>query len=570
MKSTDLIIYTTCLTIAVWIAACQSNTNEKTQISRVGFEVNVNVRGKEIPNIWESEIIWFWGDNFLEKADKQPDDFVAKRYPFLERFDLQLATGGEIAGYPGCSDKTRDLFIDPYDCNSGYDFSALVHACKNIVRQGVKPLIKTGAVPICMSSDPEMSPHFYTNVRPPDDYNEYFDYIQALTSALADEFGKETLASWDWGFVAEYENDHIFYVEDKSVEKSKQAVFKLYDYTVAALESVIGSGQVKMQIHPCAVCGFWDGKELIYHAYKETNYYTGDKGTPLHYVVTSHYSNWNTSPTEFAVKNKSIQDYADSLGIKDLKFGLGEEGTLFDTAQTQLLGGVTGHPAQLSLDAFKFKLALDNNIDWITRWSWSSNRVWGIIEMPVVNVAKLCHRMAGDERVAVVKNGLEQFLNNEVYAVSSFDKNENTLKVLAFNHNKDFAATGAEEVSVTVTGFDQDEVVIKKWIIDETHSNFWPTWWNEQGEIVELGPMKGEYGMKGNIPISRFDSFAFEAFKYEEDRKKFMKNLDRYRELNQLMRPEVLTTEVQDTGMLNVDFTLEHHGVVYLEISAPS
>jgi hypothetical protein len=47
-----------------------------------------------------SQIIWFWGDNFLDRADAYSANYLGERFPFLERVELQIATGGEIAGYP--------------------------------------------------------------------------------------------------------------------------------------------------------------------------------------------------------------------------------------------------------------------------------------------------------------------------------------------------------------------------------------------------------------------------------------------------------------------------------------
>ena len=94
--------------------------------AQVSFRADMKSTGEAIPNVWDSQIIWFWGDNFLDKADAYPANYLGERFPFLERVELQIATGGEIAGYPGCSDKTRDQLVDPYHPEKGYDFSPLV------------------------------------------------------------------------------------------------------------------------------------------------------------------------------------------------------------------------------------------------------------------------------------------------------------------------------------------------------------------------------------------------------------------------------------------------------------
>jgi hypothetical protein len=537
---------------------------------QVNFRADMNSSKKTIPNVWDSQIIWFWGDNFLDKADVYPDNYLNERFPFLERVELQIATGGEIAGYPGCSDKTRDLFVDPYHPEKGYDFSPLVRACKNIVRLGIKPLIKVGSVPIFFSAEPAISKPFYINVRPPDDYDLYFDYIKSMADAMEQNFGLQEITSWEWGFIAEYNNSSMFITADSIPENAKNELNKLYDYTVAALEAVMGPGKVKMQIHPCPKCGqnkIFPSEALIEHCAMGTNYYTGKTGTPVNSVVTSYYSRWNTTPDDFGESDERLQKFAESVGLTDLKYGIGEEGTIFDGEGVQLLGGISGHPFEISLSAAKFKHALDHNLSSITRWSWSSNRMFGIIDMPVNNLAKLSYKMAGDKQLAVRKEGAARHADNQVEAVVSFNQEDNKLRVLIYNHNKNFLSTLDDDYNVLIENLPgkNRKLKVSKWLVDESHSNFWTTWWEEQGKDVELGPMKGEYGMAGHINISTFDSFAVEAFKNEEDKEFFMENLERYKELNELMDPEQLKARIKDNTLM-LEGIVGHHGLVFYEI----
>ena len=93
------------------------------------------------------------------------------------------ATGGNA---------NRDLLRDPGDRSvmDDYQFDELIAALGNVVRQGLKPMIKTGAVPLKYTTKPVIQ-NFGVNVCPPDDYNVYYDYINSLAERIVDEFGIE-------------------------------------------------------------------------------------------------------------------------------------------------------------------------------------------------------------------------------------------------------------------------------------------------------------------------------------------------------------------------------------------
>src|SRR5208283_3617526 len=110
----------------------------------VGVTYDLAARGKTITdkfsdiNMWEIDRMW------LEQAAELPKDYFAANYPFVRRIQLMSATGGN---------EQRDLFKKPLDRTilTDYDFSRLVRACENILAMGLKPMIKTGWVPLKLS-----------------------------------------------------------------------------------------------------------------------------------------------------------------------------------------------------------------------------------------------------------------------------------------------------------------------------------------------------------------------------------------------------------------------------------
>ncbi len=117
-----------------------------------------------------------------------PAGYFETVLPFVKEIQFMTATGGEVS---------RDLFRDPTNRSvmDDYDFSPLVNACRNVVDQGLKPVIKTGNVPLKYSAANKMAGHG-VNMSPPDDYGIYFRYIQAMAQALADAFGLREVRTW--------------------------------------------------------------------------------------------------------------------------------------------------------------------------------------------------------------------------------------------------------------------------------------------------------------------------------------------------------------------------------------
>ena len=80
-------------------------------------------------NMWNYNM--FWQNGYSEK-------YFENIYPFVEEMQFMTATGGESG---------RDLFLDPADRTvlDDYDFSPLVTACRNVVDQGLTPVVKIQA-----------------------------------------------------------------------------------------------------------------------------------------------------------------------------------------------------------------------------------------------------------------------------------------------------------------------------------------------------------------------------------------------------------------------------------------
>ena len=101
------------------------------------YTVNVNTNqslNKELWNVWKSEISWYFQGDWMNTS--VPSNTIKSHYPFLERVELFTATGGCYKGYPGCT-VDRDLLSDPSNPNSTYNFTDIVIAVSNILKQNL-------------------------------------------------------------------------------------------------------------------------------------------------------------------------------------------------------------------------------------------------------------------------------------------------------------------------------------------------------------------------------------------------------------------------------------------------
>ncbi len=435
------------------------------------------VQSGTIRNIFSDINLWDFREDWLGAGDAYPADYFARNYPFVKRIQLMTATGGNHA---------RDLFVDPTDTGTmtDYRFDVLVAAIRNVVKQGLKPMIKTGNVPMKFTREPKIG-GFGVNVRPPDSYEVYYDYIRALAKALVAEFGLETVRGWSWGVLTEYENKDWFVTEDDSPETSLIAYCKLYDFTVAALEDVIGAEQLIVGAHSMTVSeGLWDERKFIEHVAKGTNHKTGKKGTQVDFLCASFY---DKSPGVALPGNLTLsrslshlQEHARTNGLTDLAFGIDEGRLLYgpEADGRDLWTRVVGHSFQGAADARMFRTMADLDADWFASWGLTTERLWGGVPTVATHVAGLGYRMAGNRRVAL--SGEAGDAAGEVGGMGGFSEETGKAHFMVYNYQQDLNARTVEKPEIVIKNIVPGKgktVRVRQWIIDDAHANFWPAWY---------------------------------------------------------------------------------------------
>ncbi len=374
--------------------------NDHDTILRVSTGTKLRTIGNKISNMnmWNYNMFW---------AAPHADGYFAETYPFVEEMQFMTATGGE----PG-----RDLFLDPADRSvlDDYDFAPLVNACRNVVDQGLKPMIKTGNVPQKYSSL-STTGTFGVNLYPPDDYNVYYNYIAAMAQALVDEFGLSEVRTWRWGCFTEYENADWF-------QGTCEDYCRIYDYTVAAIQSVLGE-EIAIGAHSMTCSeGIWDERQFIDHCINGTNYCTGKQGTRLTYLSASYYDTKindlslrtkrfvNTinvlrdavdASVETALASGITKEHLDSLGITSIYYGIDEGRILSGTKgrdAADLSNRIVGQTKQAAYDAMILEQMVNNDIAYFSAWAYHTDQFYGL---PTVSyhVANSFWNMVGTTQV---------------------------------------------------------------------------------------------------------------------------------------------------------------------------
>lgn len=522
------------------------------------MEIEMSETGAPVKNIFSDINVWDLKDYWTNHAAGRPADFFRENFPFVRHIQLMTATGGNAA---------RDLFIDPSDRSrmTDYNFNPLITACRNVVRQGLKPMIKTGAVPEKFCSRPHIG-FFGVNVRPPDDYEVYYRYIKALAEALKQHFGLDELRSWSWGVLTEYENKDWFAAENDDPEATKIAYFKLYDYTVAALQDVIGASDLRVGAHSMTtVDGLWNELEFIDHAAKGTNYKTGQQGTQLNFLCSSFYestpgkkSSRAMSATEVieALRNRAVQN-----GLTHLQFGI-DEGRILtgpEDDKRDLWSRVVGFSFQGASDARLFRQMNDAGADWFSSWSLLTGGLWEGIPLVSTHVANLAYKMTGERRLnrINVQHDPEQPAQ-ELNAIASLNTSSNTAHILLYNYNADMLSSGVKNMVITLKNAGDiwgKKVRVKQWIVDDDHANFWPAWW---ADMKQRGLDKTAFSW------SMYSTDLPRNLLHAADKDYWESKASHYKELSRLNATEYIT-DIKNNHLL-LETPVKIHGVVMYEI----
>ncbi|MDR2954730.1 MAG: hypothetical protein LBV43_06585 [Prevotella sp.] len=519
------------------------------------FSTRIDLSGPVIWNMADNMNMWGYADgwqNWHGIMEGEAEDYFSKQFPYVRYIQLMTAAGGS---------EDRDLFKDPLDRSvmDDYDFSPLVRACKNIVRQGLVPHLKLGNVPLKFSKNPRISKDFGVNVCPPDDYHQWHAYIKALVRSIVSEFGLKNVRGWRFGVVTEYENGSWFSVDDDP-DKTRDAYFTLYDYTVDAVEQVLGKN-ICIGAHSMTVSdGLWDERQFITHCAKGKNRCTGKIGTRLSFLAASYY---DTSPGVESTRSLAetiglLRETAEKEGFKDLFYGIDEGRILSGLDGKPLIPRAIGQTWQAAYDARLYHRMLDLNIDYFSHWSYTSSGIDTGAPSVSAHTSGLFYKMAGSTRLPVKCEAENKKEGEEIGAIAGFDKERKKLYLLFYAYSDSVLHSGERPISCSVSGIESKIKrvnAVKTLISDDT--NFFDEW---QADCRLMGLTADDFPWSADGYVIKIPTV-----RTMEQVEAFRKKLPYYQSCAEL-KPEQDTLIIEN-GVLNLCTNIPLHGVLLYEIN---
>lgn len=521
------------------------------------FSIDASKTGNTLHNVVNNVNIWSIDGNPFKDAKASEENNI---FEFVEYVQFMQCTGGTEA---------RDLFKDPNNKNvlDDYDFTLLIDNCRGVLNLGAKPMLKLGSVPLKFTKDATTDRGFGMNPYPPDDYNVYYNYIHAMATALVKEFGKEEVLKWRFGVMTEYENADWFLTQDEDPKASCEAYCKLYDYSVAALQDVIGEN-VFVGAHSMTVTeGLWDEAEFIKHCGEGTNYKTGKKGTRVCYLATSFYDYAPGEYTEGKTLPECVEylrETAESVGLKNLIYGV-DEGRLLvgnnsGKNNDELLTRTCGYTYQAAYDARLISQMFNNDIAYFSAWSYLSGGFFSGNPTVSYHVAQNAAKFAGAKLVTTEKTKSGAILGSDVDAVSAFNEKTNTLHVMSYNFKNtiDYKTSTEMTFEINAPQFSGKNVKVKAYVINDD-CNYFDEWiedrktYNITDDCFDWSPDDPQ--IDSTITLS--DEKARDIY--------FNELYTKYTECSKLVPTETQT--VATDGKITLDIKLEPHSVVFYEIT---
>lgn len=447
----------------------------------VEFEIHARNKGKIIPNVADNINVWDYRQGWLGTKDKEYPGYFREKMPFVKYVQFMMAAGGNAG---------RDLFRNPLErsVTDDYDFTPLIEACKNVIAQGLIPHLKIGNIPLKYTSEPIISKSFGVNLLPPDSYEIWHAYILALGNALADEFGKKNVQAWRFGVLTEYENKDWFSVGDDP-EATRTAYFKLYDYTVDALQKSVGKN-ICVGGHSMTVSeGLWDERDFITHCARGKNFCTGKKGTRLSYLSSSYY---DPIPGKTAEKTlpaciDHLRKHAEKEGLKSLIYGVDEGRILQGTDKKDLDPRAVGNTWQAAYDARMFETLVEHDIDYFSQWKFTSDGIWGGVPSVSLHTANLFYALSGNKRLLTENMTLRKIPEHTDAAntgcIAAIDEQRNKLFLLCYAYSDSVSEQGKRRVNCRINGLPRNvrRVKVHRTLVSDD-ANFFDEWERDQQE----------------------------------------------------------------------------------------
>ena len=385
-----------------------------------------------------------------------------------------------------------------------HDFTGIDRVYDTLLATGLRPVVELSYMPHDLAADPTRTVFAYEAIiSPPRDWDRWAGLVSATTAHLVDRYGLDEVRQWSFEVWNEANLD-VFW------SGTKDEYLRLYDVTVAAVRKV---DEQLVVGGPSSAAGQWV-EALLEHA--------DDSGAPVDFVSTHTYGSPPLDLRPILARNgrPDAKIWWTEWGPGSQHFHLVGDSVF---AATFLLDGMASSMGRL--DALSHWVASDH-FEELGRPQRLAHGGFGLLT--VGNLRKprwwalaLLDRL-GPERLAVSASG--DGADGLVSVLAARGAAGEETGVLVWNSSLDQSKIPGDllldrAVTVAVAGLAVGRYSVRRFIVDEEHSNVFAAWrelgagrdWPEDAEweqlagadgLAEAGPEVVEVGTDGVLSTS--------------------------------------------------------------------
>lgn len=460
---------------------------------------------------------WFGYDEpnytYMKDGKKLLSEMAAlSPVPVYVRTHSLLVTGdGEAALKWG----STNAYTEDANGNPVYNWTIIDSIFDTYIQRGMKPLAQVGFMPEALSSHPQPYRHYwkpgdpYTDIitgwaYPPKDYNKWAELVYQWVKHSVARYGQKEVESWYW----EVWNEPNGYYW----KASREEFYKLYDYTADAIKRALPTAKVG----GINVAGTSTPDALVWlngfvkHAFEETNYATGKKGSPVDAIlfhakgaprlVDGHVRmNIGRQLQDIEAGFKLVSSYPQ---LKNIPVIIGEsdpEGCAACGMKTNPENAYRNGTMYSSYTAASFarKYALADlykvNFKGAVSWSFEfENQPWFYgyrdlatngVDKPVLNVFRMFGMMKGDRVETIsdyaydLRTAVDSSIRRNYPDVNAFAcRDKRSATVMLWNYHDDDIKGKNERVMLNIDHVPAGKIKVYHYRIDDEHSNAYELW----------------------------------------------------------------------------------------------
>ncbi|RYE28042.1 MAG: beta-xylosidase [Sphingobacteriaceae bacterium] len=437
--------------------------------------------------------------------------------PVFVRTHNLLTTGD---GKPALKWSSTNAYTEDGQGNPVYNWKLVDSIFDTYIKLKMKPIAQVGFMPEALSTTPESDKYqttpdgkkvyHYTGWNyPPKDYKKFAGLVNAWVTHCISRYGVKEVQTWYWEI---WNEPDISYWKGTTKE-----YLKLYDFSVDAIKRALPSAKVggPETTNPSSKAAAAFLTTFLNHVVNDKSMATGKAGIPLDFI-TFHAKGdpklidrtvWMNMGVQMRNIDKGFEIIASYPTLKNLPIIIGEsdpEGCAACSEdffpQNAYRNGTMYSSYTAAAFAHTYDLAQKHRVNLLGAVTWGfefEDQPWfrgfrdlatNGVDKPVLNIFRMFGMMRGN-RVPVQSTspynyqlvsdssvrGKEPDLNGFATA------DNNVVYVLVWNyHDANDLSVSASPVTVSVSGLKTKQVSVRRFLVDETHSNSYTAWKNMQ------------------------------------------------------------------------------------------